>query len=94
MKTVWKYQLELLANGQAENTISMPLGSAILGVHLQYGKPVLYALVDERQPHTEQRVIIFRGTGHREIPDNAIFLGTVLLHNHTLVLHFFERARA
>lgn len=94
MKTVRKYEIDLLANGQAVNVFHIPKGASILGVHLQYGKPVLYALVDPNETSHESRTVVCVGTGYAEVPIGAVFLGTLLLANDSLVIHFFEKVSA
>ncbi len=58
---------------------------------MQYGQPVLYALVNPQQP-SEERMIICRGTGHPVADEEAKglkYLSTIHLMNDSLMFHFW-----
>lgn len=87
MKTVWKYELnDDLFNGY--QIIGMPFDAEILTAQLQYGKLVLWALVDPSRG-LEGRKIFFYGTGHDIYQSNLKFIATVQAGG--LVLHVFEQ---
>lgn len=86
MKKVYKYELAI----DDYVSISMPKGSKILHLDLQYGRPFIWALVD---PDAEEETRNFRvaGTGH-EIGDTYCqrYIGSFMLMNGALVFHVFE----
>ena len=85
MKTIHKYPL-LLVDFQEVTTHD---GADILCVKLQNGRPCLWAMVDDKAPET---VVTIRcaGTGHDlNTTPNLRYIDSVLMHNDSLVLHFF-----
>ena len=84
MKTVWKYELELV-DGQE---IMMPAGAEILCIQVQT-VPCVWARVE---PENEMvgRIIRMYGTGHPLPTGTFTYIGTIQLYTGSLVLHFFE----
>ena len=84
MKTVYKYSFTITDYQK----IKMPVGAKILMVTLQNEIPCLWALVDTDMSKSEKYIRIV-GTGH-PIEDNAIYIGSFLMHHERLVFHVFE----
>lgn len=93
-ETIWKYSIPLKEEeGLALDgtfTLLMPLDAYAFSVGEQYGKPVLWAMVDSELDRVEYKFLVV-GTGIElpEIP-YATPIGTVLLHAGSLVLHIFD----
>ena len=87
MKTIWKYEL----NEHGVKVIKMPLGAEILTIQSQHDKPVLWALVDPEEYHTE-RVFEIAGTGHPLYKPEMIrkYIGTYQSFNGDFIGHVFE----
>lgn len=87
MKTIYKYAIETAQN----QSIHVPYGTEILCVQVQYGKPVIYAIVDTEETTIINKSFVIAGTGH-ELPDlsNKKYIGTYQLFNGELVFHVFE----
>lgn len=88
MKTIWKYGIDITN----ELYITMPYDTRILSVHLQYGKPCIWAIIyDDKEIKMVSRKFRWFGTGH-PIPEGEklIYIGTVLMQNDSLVFHLFE----
>ena len=79
--TVWKFLLPVIvgspvAIGLGPFEIEMPRGASVLAVAMQENDPVLWALVDPKQP-MEKRRFLLAGTGEREIPAKGfLYVGT------------------
>lgn len=88
MKTIWKYTLI----ATEEQTINAPEGAQVLSVQVQYGVPVLWALVDP-EARKEAREIRMHGTGHpiSDGLDGYTFIDTIQMAKGELVFHFFVR---
>lgn len=86
MKRVYKYDIGLYDFTE----ITMPKGSEVLCVKLQYGKPQLWALVNTDEKRMEERTFRLAGTGHGIREDSLLYVGTVVMENDSLVLHLFE----
>jgi hypothetical protein len=86
MQAVWKETLSLTVS----QGIEVPEGAKMLHAGLQGGLVCVWFQCDPEAPKTV-RTILMVGTGHKEVSDNARYLGTVLLHGGSLVLHIFER---
>ena len=87
MKRVYKYPLSILD----EQRLTLPAKSSVLSVCEQEGNIMLYALIEDNQPNTEEWIIRIAGTGH-EIADAWIgkdFVGAVKLADDALVFHVF-----
>ena len=95
--TIWKFPIpcELTRGGLLWNPafcISMPRGAKVLTAQAQFGMPVIWALVDPNAPVVE-RAFLMLGTGH-DAPTAALeYVGTIQLHDGSLVLHVFARER-
>lgn len=89
MKTIYKYALL----GTTSQNLTLPDGSKILSVKEQNDKIVLYALVDNQKPETENYSIIIYGTG-QPIDDvfeyGYEFLDTVKVYE-KLMFHVFYK---
>lgn len=83
---VWKFPLP-----QDDVTLDMPLLATPLSVHLQHGVPTIWARVDPTLP-LEKRRFVLVGTGIDIPPDPRRFLGTILMHSDSYVVHVFEIA--
>lgn len=83
MRTIWKYKID-------GNNIEVPYGSKILSVANQNDVPVVWFDVDDDMIQMETWVICIVVTGGN-IPTNnrAEFIGTILLHNGSDVLHIY-----
>jgi hypothetical protein len=90
VKTIHKYPLAVVDR----QSISMPHDADVLAVHLQYGAPCLWALVDTQEP-LEPRAFVIVGTGH-DLSGNwacqGAYRGTFQLHDGAIVLHVFEES--
>lgn len=86
MKTVWKYQLETADAIK----VAMPVNAEILAIQMQYGRPCLWALVDDELPKEVRTFAIF-GTGN-PIPNfnDMTYIGTYQQFTGQLVFHCFE----
>lgn len=83
MKKVFKYPV-----GLDSFELDMPQWATILSLHMQNGKPHIWALVDPDLQITRRRFLLV-GTGH-DVPENAKFVGTFLVRGDALVFHLFE----
>jgi hypothetical protein len=84
---VWKFPLAQTD----EQVVSMPEGAIILHVGEQQGQLCLWALIVPDAPKVDRHIII-RGTG-RDLPhDVGPYIGSVLMHGGSLVLHVFGAA--
>ncbi len=87
MKSVWKFPLEV----DCVQSIAMPFDAEILCVQAQYGRLVLWAIV-EPDSAKEQRRIVVAGTG-QELPNfKGRYIGTVQMMEGQLIWHVFEMA--
>lgn len=85
MKTIYKYPLETTH----QQLIEMPIGAQIIAVQIQYGIPILWAIVDTDREKEERDIRIY-GSGN-PIPENhGFYRGTYQLHEGKLVFHVFE----
>ena len=88
MKTIWKYDLQIIDRQEIE----MPKYALILSVQMQYDHMCLWAVVTPNAEKTT-RVIYIAGTGHNvDHLDHTKhrFLGTVQMRGGALVWHIFE----
>lgn len=83
---VWKFILE------PEIDIEMPGGAVILSGGIQYDDPVIWALVDPKQPK-EVRSFRAYGTGMSFDPTGLRFITTIQGIDGGLVFHIFEVIR-
>lgn len=84
MKTIFKFELSVTT----WQWVKLPRTAAPLTVQLQHGKPMLWALCESDEV-TSERVIYLIGTGNTMPNTNVEYIGTVQLHEGTLVLHAF-----
>jgi hypothetical protein len=90
MKTVWKKELKI-EFGMTDVEFLAPKGAKLLTVANQNDAFVIWYLVDEDLDiPLEKRKLLVVGTGHKEVPDNAEYIGTAMFYNGSLVLHVFE----
>lgn len=85
MQTVWKFELEI----EDYQSIEMPKGAKLLTVEVQFGIPVLYALVNPDAEKVE-RAIRIAGTGHSIVENNIEYIGSFQMHGGAFVAHVFE----
>lgn len=93
MNVIWKTELRV-ENADENNKIyvDLPVFSKILHIDLQYGVPCAWFVCDPKnKDHKESVAIVVLGTGHEfETFSAGEHLGTILMHNGALVLHFFK----
>ena len=83
---IWKFPLEVVDLQE----LSLPPKSKLLTVQMQYGKPCLWALVNEENTAKELRKIAIYGTDD-PLPDNlGEYIATFQMHGDDLVFHVFE----
>ena len=85
---VYKYPIPI----EDEFIIVLPKNGNILHFDVQYGVPQLWVLVNPDSP-TENVRFRLLGTGHDidiNSPDELQFIGTIQLHNGSLVYHLFR----
>jgi len=85
-KTIWKFEIPI----QDQFQIQMPEGAEILDVQMQFGHPVLWALVIAGNP-PEYRTFQIKGTGHI-ITDlsKKDYISTFQQYDGQLIWHLFE----
>lgn len=86
MRTIWKYELDLLKDGGI-NDIAMPLHAKALTVQNQRGALCLWVECDPQEPMAERRFIIV-GTGFSFCSDGMSYVGT--LQDRQFVWHVYE----
>lgn len=96
MKTIYKYNLKRLSMiSEGFLQIQVPKGAKVLSIQKQYGKPVVYMLVDTHEYECETETIVFVPcvTGERigDSIENYTYLGTMLYADDTYVEHYFYR---
>lgn len=87
MMVVWKAPL-----GIGENNLLIPLGAQFLCVREQNrgdGNIFVWFKCQSHYSIVPRRIILYE-TGSDNIPDDGIYIDTVLLDNGRLVLHSFE----
>lgn len=92
MDTIWKYPLQVLD----QVAVSLPLGSRVLTVQEQHGKPCLWAQVDDEERITRERTFRIIGTGN-PFPAQCgplSYVGTFQLLDGDLVFHVYEEFNA
>lgn len=97
MKTIWKFPLPVEYNAlvmgwNVRFTMELPEEARILSVQLQWGAPVMWALVDPEAPK-RARSMVLAATG-KPFPEELVthFIGTFQLNDGAGVLHLFEEA--
>lgn len=86
MWTIHKQELELID----EQIINVGVYCKILSVAVQKEKICIWYIHDIDRDKGYDRKIYIHGTGHKIIDGNAVFIGTVLLMNDSLVFHVFD----
>ena len=84
-QVVYKYPLEIIDFQK----VTLPVGSKLLCVKMQDGKPHLWALVNPDETRMETVNIRCAGTG-TWISGEVDYIGTILTFAEQLVLHFFK----
>ncbi len=83
--TIWKYELEITDR----QVINMPAHAAVLCVQMQYGKPCLWAQVNQNDSKID-RVFEIYAPGHpMETGVLRGYIGTI--QTGSLVFHVFEK---
>lgn len=88
-KRIFKYPWPVSAGSCR---IKMPVGAKVLHFGVQHDIPTIWALVDPESPDEERLFALF-GTGAMVIGPFTQYLGTVIMHGDSLVLHLFEPER-
>jgi hypothetical protein len=94
--TADKRIIKVSLNVNATLQYSLPKGAKFLSCHPQRDEPCLWFLADYEDPgrvcslEYELRVFSTYMTGHRFLAKRREFLGTVLMHDGTFVIHVFE----
>jgi hypothetical protein len=83
-RAVWKFPIETTY----EQVVQMPPDVKLLTVQVQYGKPCLWAEVEEHD-HKVNRLIYIHGTGHPFTHD-GIYVGSYHLADGALVFHVYD----
>lgn len=83
--TIWKYPLKVTHT----QTVNVPFRAEFLTVQVQHGQPMLWALVNPKNPKVNIAVHVV-GTGHdaSHVAD-CQYVGTFQLHGGRLVFHVF-----
>lgn len=91
MSVIYKYPLEVTD----KQSVNLPKGCQILSVQTQFGKPCLWALVDEHE-EKEPRIIHTFGTGNEISIDteNLSYISTYQLDGGGLIFHTFVENNA
>lgn len=89
MTQIWKFALA----PDDKQTIAMPIGATLLSVHMQDGRPCIWAEVNPTEKSYPRMIEMF-GTGQPIDGAARKFLGTILLAEGQFVFHVFERLLA
>jgi hypothetical protein len=92
MKVILKYALCEPFSIPSSAAISMKIGSEVISLAEQSNIPTIWAITDTEEDGNEMRYFALIPTGSASLDHYQIktFLGTVLLHNGSYVLHIFE----
>ncbi|REC56978.1 hypothetical protein DRF62_02130 [Chryseobacterium piscium] len=85
MNTIYKYELQTIE----QQTISMPVGSEILKLDLQFGIPCIWVKVDTNSELGDRNFFTV-GTGNYLHDGDLDFIGTYQLLDGNFVYHVFE----
>ena len=86
MVTVWKYELNADVN-----VLSLPRGAQFLQAQVQYGMPIIWALVDpECEPEERRLLVVGTGEPFQAAMHDIVHRGTFQMDNGHLVYHVFE----
>lgn len=85
MYTIYKYDVE------PGMRLSLPATATVLTVQMQFGKPVMWVLLDPDEPECRLRTFVAYGTGHEitEAVGHEGYIGTFQTPG-GLVFHLFE----
>lgn len=83
--TIYKYEIPV----EDSFAIRMPRGARVLSVHVQGGRPFVWAEVDPDAFPVHHRFQL-RGTGHPLRGSEGRFIGTFLVREGALVFHLYE----
>jgi len=83
---VYKYDLSITDLQE----ISMPKGSKILTLQVQFDNPKIWALVNDNEPELEARQIRIYGTGHSITGNTDAYIGSFVIREGAFVGHAFE----
>lgn len=85
MSVIWKFPLALAGT----QMVVMPKGATVVHVAEQFGKPCIWAIVDERAER-EERTFIILGTGTSFDANQLSHLGSFMLDGGEFVGHLAE----
>lgn len=85
-ETIWKFTIT-----EVRTVILAPEGARFLTVAEQYGKPQLWARVDDSRPIVVVGEVYLCGTGTEVPADAGAYIGTAICAGGSLVFHAFER---
>jgi len=88
MRKIFKYEIPI----EDEFELELPKGAQVLTFQIQYGKPVIWAIIDPEEDIFEKINFRLFGTGHI-IEKNIIplsYIGTVQMADGQLVWHLFK----
>ena len=88
MRKIFKYEIPI----EDEFELELPKGAQVLTFQIQYGKPVIWAIIDPEEDISEKINFRLFGTGH-PIKKNVIglsYIGTAQMANGQLVWHLFK----
>jgi hypothetical protein len=91
MLAIWKYEVVLNhVDNNNHYKVMLPRGAQLLSAVGQYGKLMVYAIINTYEPQEFECTISVIGTGHniKSIPGR--FLGTVVLDDGNSVFHVFH----
>ena len=84
-RSIWKYEFKVTDSF----SIDMPKDAEVLCVQVQGNRPVMWAVVDPKEP-TEPRKFRVHGTGHPILTDKINYIGTIQEAGGSLIWHVFE----
>lgn len=87
MQVIHKYTLEK----RLWQVLQIPAGAEVVHVGAQHDRIQIWAIVDNKRPIQSRGFTVIM-TGF-DVPFDSEYLGTVLLHNGTTVLHVFQEAQ-
>ena len=89
MKTVWKWQFDLMT---VTATFKMPAGASIVNIEYEKfssveGRISIWATIETTEAELVERTFTLYGTGHK-VEENTVYVGTVRVGQ--FVFHLFE----
>lgn len=85
MKTIWKFELEVVGT----QIIEMPANAKILSLQIQHNILCIWALVDKHADRVKVEFTTY-GTGH-DVYHSDGYVGSYQLDGGTLVFHVFRQ---